>query len=162
MNLHAKSLSATTAVLCAVLASPPSVAAEAMTVDANQVKWGDAPPSMPKGAKIAVIMGDPSKAGPFVLRFRAPANYRIPAHWHSQPENLTVLSGAFHLGMGDKFDAKKVHVLKPGSFHYLPGKTNHYAFTKTPTVLQLHGEGPFDLNYVNPDDNPEKKTAKQP
>jgi hypothetical protein len=72
----------------------------------------------------------------------------------------TVLSGAPYLGMGVKLDMKKGQALKAGGFHFLPGKTQHYAYTKSPTVVQVHGEGPFDIDYVNPADNPDK-SAKQ-
>ncbi|HEY1391869.1 MAG TPA: cupin domain-containing protein [Methylibium sp.] len=133
---------------------------EATMLNANQLKWSDAPPALPKGAKFTVLSGDPGKPGPYVLRVKMPANYRIAPHWHTQPENLTVLSGTFYLGLGDKFDAKQAHALKAGGFHLLPGKTNHYAYTKSPTVLQVHAEGPFDITYLNPEDNPDKSAAK--
>ena len=126
----------------------------------SAIKWSDAPPNMPKGAKIAVLQGDPSKPGPYVMRLKAPAGYKIAPHWHTQAENLTVISGALYLGLGEKLDMGKAHALKAGGFHYLPGKTPHYALTKAVTVVQVNGEGPFDLTYVNPDDNPDK-TAKK-
>ncbi|MGZ5179867.1 MAG: cupin domain-containing protein [Ramlibacter sp.] len=135
-------------------------AGDAKMENPEAMKWGDAPPSVPKGAKIAVLSGDPTKSGPFTMRLKLPANYRIPAHTHTQSENLTVLSGALYLGMGDKLDVQKGQALKAGGFHFLPGKTQHYAYTKAPTVLQVHGDGPFDINYVNPADNPDK-SAKQ-
>jgi quercetin dioxygenase-like cupin family protein len=135
-------------------------AADSTMVNSDAVKWGDAPPSVPKGAKLAVLNGDPSKAGPFTMRLKLPAGYKIPPHTHTQSENLTVLSGELYLGMGDKLDTSHGHGLKAGGFHYLPGKTPHYAYTKAPTVVQVHGEGPFDINYLNPADNPDK-SAKQ-
>lgn len=73
-------------------------------VAASAVAWGDAPPFLPAGAKAAVISGDPGKAAPFVIRLQAPAGYQIAAHWHPTDENVTVLSGTFAIGMGDKFD----------------------------------------------------------
>ena len=123
------------------------------------IQWMDAPPSLPKGAKIAVLYGDPGKPGPFVIRLRAPANYKIAPHWHSQAENLSIVSGILYLGDGDRVETSKAHALKPGGYHYLPGKAHHYAFTKMPTVVQLHGEGPFDITYVNPEDDPSKLKA---
>ena len=143
--------------LISTLALSPAVAADEMSmVNPGTIKWGDAPPSLPKGAKVAVLSGDPSKPGPFTIRIRTPANYKIAPHTHTQSENLTVLSGALYLGMGEKVDMAKAHALQAGGFHYLPGKTVHYAFSKVPTVVQVHGEGPLDLNYVNPKDNPDK------
>ncbi|HET9646472.1 MAG TPA: cupin domain-containing protein [Burkholderiaceae bacterium] len=135
-------------------------AAGSSMVNPAGIKWMDAPPNMPKGAKLAVLHGDPGKPGPFTLRLMAPANYKIAPHTHTQDENLTVISGSLYLAMGEKADNSKAHALKAGGFHFLPGKTAHYAFTKSPTVVQVHGEGPFDLNYINPSDNPDKG-AKQ-
>jgi hypothetical protein len=133
---------------------------EAVFVNPNDIKWGPAPPTLPKGAKLAVLHGDPGKAGPFVMRLQAPAGYKIPPHWHSQAENLTIISGTFYLGSGDKQDASAAHAVKSGGYHYLPAKAHHYAFTKGPTVVQVSGEGPFDINYINPDEDPQK-TAKK-
>jgi uncharacterized protein DUF4437 len=123
-------------------------------VNAGDIKWGAAPPVLPKGAKLAVLYGDPGKPGAYVLRLAAPANYRIPPHWHTQTENLTIVSGALYLGMGDKLVAKQAQALKAGGYHYLPAKMHHYAFTKAATVIQVSGEGPFDINYIDPKDNP--------
>lgn len=139
----------------ACLASP-AFAGDAMMMNKDDIKWGDAPPSLPKGAKIAVLHGDPGKAGPFTLRLQVPAGYKIAPHWHSQDENLTVISGTLYLGMGEKMNAKMSQGLKPGGYHYLPAKTNHYALSKAPTVVQVSGEGPFDINYLNAADDPMK------
>jgi hypothetical protein len=138
----------------AALVSLPAKAADDVFVNKEALKWGDAPPSLPKGAKLAVLQGDPGKPGPFTLRLMAPANYRIPPHWHSQTENLTVISGTLYLGMGEKMNTKSAHALKAGGYHYLPAKMNHYAFTKGQTVVQVSGDGPFDINYLNPKDDP--------
>ncbi|WP_231973455.1 cupin domain-containing protein [Variovorax sp. HW608] len=87
---------------------PASVSAadagDPMMVTPGAIKWGDAPPSIPKGAKLAVLMGDPSKEGPFVMRLKTPANYKIAPHTHTQAEQITVLSGTLILGMGEKID----------------------------------------------------------
>src|ERR1051325_8250925 len=107
----------------ALLASAALGASETFT-NTRDVKWGDAPPVLPKGAKIAVLNGDPGKAAPFTMRLMVPANYKIAPHWHSKDENLTVLTGALHLGMGEKADGKDAHVLNAGGYHYLPAKTN--------------------------------------
>lgn len=137
-----------------------SLASPAWAVhDGEGLKWGDAPPTLPKGAKLAVLEGDPGKAGPFVMRLMMPKGYRVAPHSHSQIENVTVISGTVMLGMGDKYDAKAMKTLKPGAFHMIPAKTNHFAGAKTPAVVQIHGEGPFDVTYVNPDDDPRKKAA---
>ena len=150
------------AAAAAFFALPSAVAAngDMAMVDPASIHWGDAPPSLPKGAKLAVLSGDPGKEGPFVLRIKTPANYRIAPHTHTQAEQLTVLSGTLYLGMGEKMDKAHVHALPMGGFHSLPGKTPHYAFTKVPTVIQVNGNGPLDIIYLNPADNPDK-SAKQ-
>ena len=164
MKLSRSSLLWTAAITTAVgLLVPPASAADTahdMTmVNPGTIKWQDAPPSLPKGAQIAVLSGDPGKAGPFTMRLRAPAGYKVPPHTHSQAESLTVISGAIHLGMGEKMNRSQAKALNAGGFHFLPGKTPHYAFMKVPTVVQVHGEGPFDINYLDSADNPDK-TAK--
>ena len=144
-----------TAALAAVFAASPAHATDDQVfINSGDIKWGAAPPTLPKGAKLAVLYGDPGKPGPFTLRLATPANYRIPPHWHSLTENLTVVSGALYLGMGDKLVAKDARALKAGGYHYLPAKMHHYAFTKTPTVIQVSGDGPFDINYLDPKDDP--------
>ena len=139
-----------------MLPATASAASEMVVINPGSLKWGDAPPSLPKGAKVAVLHGDPSKAGPFVMRLKAPAGYKIPPHWHSQAEALTVLSGTFYFGMGDKMDTGAAHLLKTGGFHYLSPKEHHFAFSKAASVVQLNGEGPFDITYINPTDDPQK------
>jgi hypothetical protein len=130
--------------------------AEAHTVLADQVKYGPVPPALPSGAQIAVLHGDPFKKGVFTVRLQMPDGYRIPPHWHTQDEQLTVLSGTFKLGMGDKVDEASMQSLGAGSYHYLPGKMHHYAAAQGATVLELHGMGPFDIHYLNAADDPSK------
>jgi quercetin dioxygenase-like cupin family protein len=122
----------------------------------DAVKWGPVPPSFPKGAMIAVLSGDPSKDGPYVVRLKMPANYQVPAHHHPTTENVTVLSGSFHAGMGDKLDADKGQTFAPGGFVSMPAGMNHYAWATTETIVQVHGDGPFAIVYVNPADDPSK------
>lgn len=125
-------------------------------VPADQMKWGPAPPVLPAGAQIAVLEGNPSEKGPLTLRLKLPAKYDIPAHWHSMAERVTVLSGALHVGMGDKLDRKASQSLTPGGFVMLPAKMHHFAWTMAPTVVQINLEGPFDIFYVNSAENPQK------
>jgi quercetin dioxygenase-like cupin family protein len=147
-------------VLLACIAYTANAAAQADThslMAPKDMKWGPAPPSLPKGAKVTVLQGDPGKSGPFVLRLMTPGAYTIPPHWHSQDEQLTVISGTFYLGLGDKYDVKKATGLPAGGFHFLPAKEHHYAFSKGPAVVQVSGNGPFDITYLNPGDDPQKK-----
>ncbi|ANJ73950.1 cupin domain-containing protein [Ralstonia insidiosa] len=130
---------------------------EMMMMNPAGMKWVDGPPSMPKGLKLAVLYGDPGKDGPYVIRMKAPGGYKVPPHWHTQTENITVISGTLYLGGGDAMDMGAAHALKAGGFHNLPGGVHHYAFTKTATVVQIHGMGPLDIKYVNPQDDPSPK-----
>lgn len=126
-------------------------------VPADKVQWGPAPPVLPAGAQISVLEGNPSEKGAVTLRLKFPANYNIPAHWHSMTERITVLSGTFHMGMGDKLDRQASQTLEAGGFVSLPGSMRHFAWTATPTVVQINLEGPFDLFYFNPSDDPQKR-----
>ena len=122
----------------------------------DQLQWGPAPSVLPKGAQFAVLAGDPGKAGPFTIRLKASAGYKIPAHSHPTAERVTVISGDFHFAMGDKLDEAKAEKLGSGGFVDLPAKMNHYAFMSTETVVQIDSEGPFAITYVNPADDPSK------
>jgi quercetin dioxygenase-like cupin family protein len=123
---------------------------------ADQLQWGPAPPVFLKGAQMAVLSGDPSQTGPFTIRLKTPAGYKIAAHSHPTAERVTVISGNFHFGMGDKLDEAKAEKLGSGGFVDLPAKMNHYAFMSTETVVQIDSEGPFAITYVNPADDPSK------
>jgi quercetin dioxygenase-like cupin family protein len=123
----------------------------------GDIKWGEAPPNVPPGAKLAVLAGDPGKPGIFIIRFKFPANYKIPAHSHPTDEYISVISGAFWVGMGDKFDASKTTALPPGGFVTAPAKMNHFAMTKQETIVQITSTGPFQMPYVNPAEDPTPK-----
>lgn len=124
----------------------------------SDIKWMDAPPALPKGAKIAILEGDPKTPGPLTMRLKFPANYRIPPHTHIGLEHVTVLSGVFHVGKGDKFDPKNGAVLNPGSFFVMVPGTNHFAWTtKREAVIQIHSTAPWDIKYVDPADDPRNK-----
>jgi len=120
------------------------------------IKWGDAPPNFPPGAKMAVLQGDPSKTGMFTIRLKVPDGYKVAAHWHPTAENLTVISGTFNLGTGDKLDETKTTAMTAGAFGSMPAKMRHFAWTKGVTEVQVSAMGPFQLIYVNPADDPSK------
>src|SRR5436190_6142477 len=85
-----------------------------MPMNAGDIKWGPAPNVLPRGAQIAVVSGDPFKDGLYVVRLKMPSNYEIPAHNHPTSEYVTVLSGHFHIGMGDKLDRQNGLALQVG------------------------------------------------
>jgi mannose-6-phosphate isomerase-like protein (cupin superfamily) len=140
---------------------PDAANAAALSVNADEIKWGEAPPDLPKGAQLAVLHGDPAKKAPFTLRLKIPDGYKIPPHWHTRDEQLTILSGTFVLHMGDMMDAP-ASTLTAGGFHFLPGKMHHAAEATGETVLQLDGIGPFDIHYLNPADNPNPPNPPNP
>ena len=109
-----------------------------------------------QGRRDAVVTGDPGKAGSYVVRVKVPTNYQITAHWHSKAENLTVLSGDVNVGMGDKLDKNHSSKLEAGGFIFLPSKMNYFLWVSGPAVFQIHAEGPFDIVYANPEDDPSK------
>ena len=127
-----------------------------VVVSPDTLKWAE-PPILP-GAKLAVVQGDPGKEGPFVYRLKLPANYKVPPHFHKASENVTVLTGVFYLGLGEKFDQGSGQELPVGGFVSVPPKHPHYAWAgPQETVVQVHGVGPTDLTFVNPADDPRKK-----
>lgn len=121
------------------------------------INWVDAPTLLPAGAKVAVLEGDLTKSDPFTMRIKFPAGYRIPPHWHPAVEHATVISGVLNIEIGDKFDPVKGKELPAGSFSMIPAKTNHFAWVKEETVIQVHGIGPWGINYANPSEDPRNK-----
>ena|SRR5436305_7095774 len=128
----------------------------------KDMAWSPGPPSLNPGAQITVLEGDPSQTGPFTLRLKVPDGYKVMPHWHPTAEHVTVISGMVNAGMGDTFDKAKTSPMPAGSFATMPAKMNHYIWTKGPTIIQVHAEGPFQINYVNPADDPSKASGTKP
>jgi quercetin dioxygenase-like cupin family protein len=128
----------------------------ASTPAGRELQWGPAPPVFPAGAEMAVMQGNPGAAGAiFTVRLRFPNGYRIPAHWHPTDEHVTVLSGTFLVGMGDRFDERALlPPFRAGGFVTAPANMNHFAMARGRTVVQVHAIGPFAMTYVNPADDP--------
>ena len=140
-----------------LVASSPAALAQAA-----KLKWGPAPPVFPAGARMAVVSGDPSKAGPFVAQMSMPSGYRIAPHWHPTDEHILVKEGTLLIGMGDKMDApamKSTTVLKVGQKGEAKANMHHFAVARGRTVIEVSAQGPFTLTYVNPGDDPQKSTA---
>jgi hypothetical protein len=151
----------TCAVLLAFSLFVPARAGEGTmptVADPDKMEWKAAPPSLPPGQDRVVLQGDPSKPGSeYTFRARMPDGYRVPPHWHSVDENVTVLAGTFMMGMGEKFDESAGMTLRVGTFATMPKKVNHFVWTKGETIIQVHGIGPYTVNYVNPEDDPRRK-----
>lgn len=153
IRLAALSLCAATLVL-----TPLQAAEQHHTVvPADAVKWGPAPPSLPPGAQAAVLMGNPAKEGPFVIRLKFPAGFVVPPHRHTKDELLTVIAGKFAVASGEKLDRESLSPLVPASFVHLPAGMPHYAWAEVESVVQINGVGPFDVSYIDPKDDPRKQ-----
>ena len=121
------------------------------------LKWVDVP-SLPPGAKIAILQGPMNAAVPFTARLRFPANYRVPAHFHPATEHVSVLSGTLYMGLGEVLDTAKGMAVPPGGLAVMEPKTPHFAYTTSePVELQLHGVGPWGITYINAADDPRNK-----
>lgn len=133
-------------------------AMQATKVTPDALTWKDNP-NIPKGAQTTILLGDPTKAGEVVVvRNRFPANYVVPPHTHPYAETVTVISGSIGIGMGETLE-KKGEMLKAGAFVANPKRHPHYAWTGSEeTVVQVQFIGPGGIDYVNPADDPRKKT----
>jgi quercetin dioxygenase-like cupin family protein len=149
VSLYAQSSSPTSS-------SSTATAAHHTVFKADDLKWGDGPPALPRGAKLAVLAGDPGAAGHFTVRLKMPAGYKIPLHTHPTDELVTILSGSpeFKAGSADA----KPEKLTAGAFLVMPAGMQHGVTATTETIVQVSAEGPFVVNYVNPADDP--RTAK--
>lgn len=132
--------------------SPP--AGKHVVALSDRLEWKDAPPSLPPGAKVAVIEGDMTKPGFFAVRIKAPDGYRVPPHTHPGAERVTILAGTLHLGNGDTFDAANTTALPAGSYSSMPPGMHHFAWCEGETIIQIATIGPWGINYLNPADDP--------
>jgi len=139
------------ALFCSLVAVP---AIAQSPRSAATVKWGPGPAFLPAGARFAVLQGDPGKSGVYTIRLKLPNHYTIRPHFHPADEHVTVLSGIFLVGMGDTLRVSKAQRLTAGGFITAPADAHHFAVTGAPTILQIHGEGPFALTYVRAADDP--------
>lgn len=146
-----------TTVSITVQAQMKHMSADHIMVMPHEIKWVDGPPSLPPGAKVAVIEGDPKAAGLFTMRLKLPANYRIKPHWHPADEHITVIDGAFYMGRGEKYDEHTATKIPEGGFAVMLTGTRHYAFTRKASIIQLHGMGPWGITYVDAADDPRNK-----
>jgi quercetin dioxygenase-like cupin family protein len=131
------------------------------TAKPAKLSWGPVPPTLPAGARMAVVSGDPTKAGPFTIDLAFPNGYKIPPHFHPTAENVTVKSGTFLYGMGDKLDRKAMKPMKKGESGAIPANMHHFAQAKGKTTVEVSSTGPFVINYVNPSEDPQKSVAQK-
>ena len=129
----------------------PSEESAMVSRSGSSLTWSDfSPPGFPPGGKITVLHGDPFSPGPFALRLQLPDGYQIPLHWHPNAEYMTVLSGGLQMGLGNSVDLKSANRYEPGDFLFIPGREAHFGQVQGATVVQITGNGPFQLNIGTP------------
>lgn len=135
-----------TAAPAAPAAAPAGQAKHSM-ITPGDLKWTPVNP----GITMAVLEGTPSAAGGhFVIRLKLADGTRVPPHWHPEDEHLTVLSGTFHMGIGERVDESAAMALTAGSYSLMPKEVRHFGWTTGETVVQIHGIGPFKTFLVTP------------
>ncbi len=147
--------------LAVIIPQAPLSAEETQSADmrlyaATTIEWKAGPSSLPTGAKMAALEGDPTKEGPFVMRLQFPDGYHIPPHSHPKTERVTVISGTMFLATGENLDRSAAKTLPAGTYGFWPAGMKHAAWFDGGTVIQLHGVGPWQINYLNPADDPRK------
>jgi len=146
---------------CLLLSVAPVLHAQAAPAEKPAaLKWGPAPAVFPRGAMMAVVSGDPSKAALFTVELAMPSGYKIAPHFHPTDEGVEVKKGTLLVGMGDRFDASKAKAMKAGDKGSLPAKAHHFAAAQGATFITVTAMGPFGMTYVNPADDPQKAAAK--
>lgn len=140
-----------------LVVSPVLTAQGTPKAKTDSLQWGPAPAVFPAGAKMAVVSGDPTKAGPFVVQLALPDGYRLQPHFHPTDETVEVKQGTFLFAMGDTFDLAKTKPMNVGEKGSIPANMHHYATAKGATVVAVTSTGPFVLTYVNPADDPQKQ-----
>lgn len=115
-------------------------------------------PAFPPAARIAILVGDPAMAGPYVIRVHLPAGTRMMPHAHPEDRIYTVIEGIFYIGLGDRFDEGKLMAYGPGSVVVLPGGQSHFHWAKSGDyVTQVSAIGPLGLAYIDADDDPRNR-----
>jgi hypothetical protein len=130
-----------------------------VVVEPGDLEWMPGPASLPPGARIAVLEGDPSKEGPFTIRLQLPAGYKVQPHRHHGAEHVTVLSGRAGIGLGETWDGEQIRYTGPDGFHVMQAGVAHFAMIEEDSILQVHAMGPWVLEYVNPADDPRNQPA---
>ena len=123
-------------------------------IHAEDIEWRVFP-AFPPQARLAVLVGDPSKPGPYVTRVKLPAGTKMMPHKHPEDRIYTVMSGVFYIGLGETFDESKLTAFAPGSVIVLPGGQAHFHFAKSGEyITQISAIGPLGLDYVDLKDDP--------
>ena len=145
------------AAVAALAAMPATAQVAKQGKKSEKLTWMKAPPSLPAGAMMAVVSGDPTKAGPFEIELSLPNGYTVAPHSHPTAEKITVKSGGFLYGVGDEIKPSEMKLLKPGNSGDMPAGMHHYARARGKTVIAINSTGPFVINYVHAKDDPRTK-----
>lgn len=124
---------------------------------AEEIEWKDGPASFEQGAQYAVLEGDPGAPGLFTMQLKLPDGFHISPHTHPKHERVTVISGTVLLGQGTELDREATEKMTPGSYTTMPPGMRHFVFAEGETVVQLTSMGPWEINYLNPEDDPRKR-----
>lgn len=130
---------------------------QVIVLQAEDLEWQDGPPSFEEGAQFVVLEGDLGVDDFFNLRLKLPDGFEIAPHWHPNIERVTVISGTFLLGHGEEVDRNNMESLGAGSYFSLPPEMAHFAITEGETIIQLTTLGPWEIHYVNPEDDPRQR-----
>jgi quercetin dioxygenase-like cupin family protein len=118
--------------------------------------------AFPPSARLAVVVGDPTKPGPYVIRVKVPSGLKLMPHKHPEDRVYTIISGVFYIGLGDEFDANKLQAYPPGGVIVLPGNTSHFHWARSGEyVSQVQGIGPLGLEYLDSRDDPRNKSSQK-
>ena len=121
----------------------------AIRIFPENISWGDAPPSLPVGAKVFILEGNPQQEGIFTMRVKFPPYYKLPAHTHPKDERVTVLEGAVYVCFGNAMDTSNAQKFTVGSYYLNPVNEAHYVFTgEEGVIFQVTGLGPWGLVYT--------------
>jgi hypothetical protein len=126
---------------------------EALAVTPSEMKWGAQGSLAMAGMEQVNLVGDPSKPGPYTLRLKFPAGYKLAPHTHPDYREVTILSGTWYTGYGEKFDTAGLKALPAGSFYTEPANVAHFVEVREPVMIQVRGIGPSGRKFVNPADN---------
>src|SRR5258707_3803986 len=149
------------AVLALSLLLAAGTMSRALAADADPFPWKAGPPSLPNGAQMAVVSGDPAKKGPLVVRLKLPKSYIISPHRQPTAQNITVLYVVLNIGMGERLDRTRMKQYETGAHLSIPANTPHYVQIYPETIIQLNGTGPFVIDYVDPANDPSTKPPPQ-
>jgi quercetin dioxygenase-like cupin family protein len=148
--------------LSLLLLTAPILNSQSAPANQALLAWGPAPAVFPRGARMAVVEGDPGKAAQFTVILTFPDGYKIPPHFHPTDEIITVKQGMLLLGMGDTLNASRTSPMTGGATDTIPAQAHHFAIASGSTTVTVSAMGPFAMTYVNPADDPQTHPATRP